>query len=91
MGGWSRSGMRRAPSLAAVLGMGLLLSACVHGMRGNDTGGIIPYSPENRAAAFAIASEHCARYNKYARINSVHAQYGDYIGFSCVWSPYARP
>jgi len=56
-----------------------------------DTGGIIPWSPENQAAAFAIASERCARYHKYARLNSVHAQYGDYIGFSCVWSPYARP
>ena len=63
----------------------------VFGINGNDTGGIIPWSPENQAAAFDIASQRCARYNKYARINSVHAEYGDYIGFSCVWSPYARP
>jgi len=85
------------PFPSAVLGSGLLLIACtgasagVHGIKANDTGGIIPWSPENQAAAFAIASERCARYHKYARINSVQAQYGDYIGFSCVWSPYARP
>jgi hypothetical protein len=85
--------MKCGPSLLAILGLGLLLTACagVHGVKSNDTGGIIPWTPENQAAAFAIASQRCARYNKYARINSVHAQYGDYIGFSCVWSPYARP
>jgi hypothetical protein len=92
MGGWSL-GMNRWPSFLAIVAMGLLLTACagVHGVKSNDTGGIIPWSPETQAAAFAIASERCARYNKYARINSVHAQYGDYIGFACVWSPYARP
>jgi hypothetical protein len=58
---------------------------------GNDTGGIIPWQPGLRPLAREIASEHCARYNKYARITSVHARYGDYIGFRCVWSPYARP
>jgi hypothetical protein len=89
------------PFPLAILGLGLLLTvgaavqgtayAGVHGIKSNDTGGIIPWSPENQAAAFAIASERCARFNKYARINSVQAQYGDYIGFSCVWSPYARP
>jgi hypothetical protein len=33
----------------------------------------------------AIASAYCARYFKYARITSVRAQYGDYIGFACRW------
>jgi hypothetical protein len=86
--------MKCGPSFLAILGLGLqLTTACagVHGIKSNDTGGIIPWSPENQVNAFAIASERCARYNKYARINSVHGQYGDYIGFSCVWSPYARP
>jgi hypothetical protein len=85
--------MKCGPSPLAILGLGLLMSACagVYGLKSNDTGGIIPWTPENQASAFAIASERCARYNKYARINSVRARYGDYIGFSCVWSPYARP
>ena len=61
------------------------------GFVGNDTGGIIPWSPETRRFAREIAAEHCASYRKYARITSVHARYGDYIGFECVWSRSARP
>jgi len=85
--------MKCGPFLLAPLALALPLAACagVHGIKSNDTGGIIPWTPETQVVAFAIASERCARYHKYARINSVHAQYGDYIGFSCVWSPYARP
>ena len=85
--------MKCGPFLLAPLALALPLAACagVHGIKSNDTGGIIPWTPETQVVAFAIASERCARHNKYARINSVHAQYGDYIGFSCVWSPYARP
>ena len=84
--------LRRALlSLIGVLLLGAAARAEIYIYHANDTGGIIPWSPQNQAAAFAIASERCARYNKYARLNSMHAQYGDYIGFSCVWSPYARP
>jgi hypothetical protein len=75
---WERASM--------VLNIGLLLACCAgpNGIAANDTGGIIPWSPENQRAARTIASELCARYNKYARITSVHAQRGDYIGFTCV-------
>jgi hypothetical protein len=55
--------------------------------RGNDTGGIIPWSCENEAAAQAIAAAHCGYYGKYQRISSVHRQYGDYIAFNCLWNP----
>jgi hypothetical protein len=55
------------------------------GVVANDTGGIIPWSPETHRLRHAIASAYCARYFKYARITSVHAQYGDYIGFVCRW------
>ena len=55
--------------------------------RGNDTGGIIPWSCENEADARAIAAAFCAGYGKYARITSVHRVYGDYIGFNCLWRP----
>lgn len=65
-----------------------LLASCasvfgVHGVTGNDTGGIIPWSPESQIAMRDIAGDHCARYNKRFRITSVHPQYGDYIGFVC--------
>jgi len=58
---------------------------------GNDTGGIIPWSCENEADAQAIAAAYCARWDKYHRITSVHRQYGDYIAFACLWSPYVNP
>jgi len=63
----------------------LLLASCssVHGVVSNDIGGIIPWSPENHAAMHAIAGERCARWHKRARITSVHARHGDYIGFVC--------
>ena len=57
------------------------------GLVGNDTGGIIPWSPGVEPLMRAIAGEHCARYNKSARITSVHRQYGDYIGFRCRFGP----
>lgn len=67
-----------ALSCAAGLGPG-------PGLTGNDTGGIISWSPENQAMAREWAGAHCARYRKYARITSVHRQYGDYIGFECAF------
>jgi hypothetical protein len=58
--------------------------------RGNDTGGIIPWSCETEAFAHQIAGEYCARWDKFHRITSVHRQYGDYIAFNCLWSPYVN-
>ncbi|HET7850597.1 MAG TPA: hypothetical protein VFL51_16200 [Pseudolabrys sp.] len=52
-------------------------------MTGNDTGGIFPWSHENRIHARAIAAEHCARYFKRAHITAVVPGYGNYISFSC--------
>jgi hypothetical protein len=64
-------------------------------VKGNDTGGIISWSCEAEAVAPSIAAEHCARWDKFARITSVHRQYGDYISFNCLWNPriarYALP
>ena len=54
----------------------------------NDTGGIIVWSCENEAAAQQIAAEYCARWDKYPRITSVHRRYGDFIAFSCLWTPH---
>jgi len=59
--------------------------------RGNDTGGIIPWSCESEAAAHMTAAAYCARWDKYHRITSVHRRYGDFIAFNCLWSPYKNP
>jgi hypothetical protein len=64
-----------APATYATAGVGPF--------KGNDAGGIIAWSPANQRAARLIAVEHCARYGKLARITSVWARYGQYIGFSC--------
>ena len=59
----------------------------VWGAKGNDTGGIIPWSPENELAAFEIAQDNCGRFSKYAVLRSVHRVYGDYIVYDCRWDP----
>jgi hypothetical protein len=82
--------MRIAWSMC-VIGVALaLMSGRAHAQvySGNDTGGIISWSCEAEALAPAIAAEYCARWDKYPRITSVHRQYGDYIAFRCLWSPY---
>jgi hypothetical protein len=56
-------------------------------VNGNDTGGIIPWSPTAQVVAFDMASGHCARFGKYARITSIHPVYGDYIAFACTFDP----
>lgn len=54
------------------------------GINGNDTGGIIPWSPALRAFGYQAAAQgHCNGYRRVARITSVHARYGDYVGFAC--------
>ena len=66
----------------------LSLASCgVLGAKGNDTGGIIPWSPENEANAADIAQRNCAQFGKHAVATSLHRVPGDYIGYSCVWNP----
>lgn len=56
----------------------------VFGINGNDTGGIIPWSPALRAYGYRTAAQaHCDGYHRIARITSVHPRYGDYVGFAC--------
>jgi hypothetical protein len=59
--------------------------AGVYGPKGNDTGGIIPWSPENEKNAFELAQSNCGFYNKFAVATSIHRVPGDYIGYACVW------
>jgi hypothetical protein len=80
--------MRWKWSVFAALIVGSLAGACVGpgpGLTGNDTGGIIPWSPENQQIAPQLAALHCAGYNKRARITSMRARYGEYIAFACSW------
>jgi hypothetical protein len=53
--------------------------------KGNDTGGIIAWSPETHGLRRQLAAQHCALYDKTYQITSVRARYGDYIGFRCYW------
>jgi len=70
--------------LLAVLGM--MLAGCgVHGPTGNDTGGIIPWSPAAELTAMDTAQNDCGRYNKRAVITTVTRSYGDYIVYECRW------
>ena len=55
----------------AVIAALLTLTDCgVHGPVGNDTGGIIPWSPEAEHDAREIAQANCGSFNKYAVITS---------------------
>jgi hypothetical protein len=54
------------------------------GLTGNDTGGIIQWTPDVAHIYRAVAAEHCARWHRIARITSVRRRYGDYVGFRCI-------
>jgi hypothetical protein len=55
---------------------------------GNDTGGIIPYSPKLEGVYEQMAQAHCARWHRLSQITSVHRIYGDYISFVCIDKPW---
>ena len=57
----------------------------VWGPKGNDTGGIIPWSPENELMAFEIAQAQCGNYHKFAVATSITRGPGNYIAYKCVW------
>jgi hypothetical protein len=59
----------------------------VYGPKGNDTGGIIPWNPDNEQMAFQIAQENCGYYHKYAVATSMQRGLGNYIAYKCVWDP----
>ncbi len=78
----------KSKAFALLAVVAALTAACAgpgYGLTGNDVGGIIPWSPANQEIAVDMAEAHCAGYNKRARITSVYAEYGNYIGFACVF------
>jgi hypothetical protein len=56
---------------------------------GNDTGGIIPYSPwiRNVTVYRQMAADYCARWRRLSHVTSVHRKYGDYVSFVCIDRP----
>jgi hypothetical protein len=80
--------MLGARVFAVLLAMGVAACAGVGpGLTGNDTGGIIPWSPESAYYARAMAADHCGAHGKYARITSIDARPGQYIAFACHFGP----
>ena len=82
----------RAVTLAVVLaGAGSVARANLvgpgPGITGNDTGGIIPYSPAVEGIYRDMAAAHCARWGRLSHVTSVHRRYGDYISFVCIDRP----
>ncbi|HWS07773.1 MAG TPA: hypothetical protein VN362_08060 [Xanthobacteraceae bacterium] len=81
-------------ALAALLGIGstgaVLASFTGPGpwITGNDTGGIIPYSPDLEGVYQQMAQDYCARWRRLSHITSVHRVYGDYISFVCIDKPW---
>jgi len=59
-----------------------------HRVTGNDTGGIIPYSPDLEGIYPQIAQAYCARWGRLSHVTGVHRQYGDYISFVCIDKPW---
>jgi hypothetical protein len=58
------------------------------GLTGNDTGGIIAYTPDLEKGVYkAMAADWCARWGRLSHITSVHRIYGDYVGFVCIDRP----
>jgi hypothetical protein len=84
--------MRKLP-FAAILILPLLAGPGTAGVldtlqfEGNDTGGIIAWSPQVDLIYHDIASIHCAGYHKVPEITSVHRRYGDYVAFRCHFPP----
>lgn len=75
----------RVLKLGVVLALAISLGGCagVQGSKGNDTGGIIPWSPEAEAMALVTANNNCEWHGKYAVITSVRRVPGDYIAYQC--------
>jgi hypothetical protein len=60
-------------------------------IKGNDTGGIIPWSPWVKHTYRTMAADFCAQYYKVAHITSVHPWYGDFVGFTCAFPRHYDP
>ena len=71
--------------LACALAVSTAQAGWFDRLQGNDTGGIIPWSPAIAQVYPQMAADHCASYSKIAFITSIHRVYGDYIAFVCAF------
>jgi hypothetical protein len=78
-------------ALAIVLFASTAHAGWAYGIKGNDTGGIIPWSPWVKYTYRTIAADFCAQYYKVAHITSVHPWYGDFVGFTCAFPRHYDP
>lgn len=77
-------------TVVVAMAMATLLCACAGpgpGITGNDTGGIIPYSPAVNRVYRQLAADWCARWGRLSHVTSVHRRYGDYVSFVCMDRP----
>src|ERR1700689_4821747 len=83
-------------ALAALLGIGstraVLASFTGPGpwITGNNTGGIIPYSPDLEGVYEKIAEDYCARWPLLSQIPSMHRVSGNYISFVFIAKPWMQ-
>ncbi len=75
-------------SSTAVLASGGTFTGPGYWITGNDTGGIIPYSPAIDATYKDMAADWCARWHRLSHVTSVHRVYGDYVSFVCIDKPW---
>jgi len=76
--------MKREAILLVILGLSLGSCAGVHGIVGNETGGMIPWSRTTERDARGIAERWCGKYKREARNFIIHRQYGDFISWGCI-------
>ena len=74
--------LRRVVFTAA---FGVMLASCsgVYGPKGNDSGGIIPWNPENEDNAMLIAQQQCGTWGKHAVFTAIDRIHGGYIVYEC--------
>ena len=78
--------MRWMFSIVLVMNSVAAFADTVHpGLTGNDTGGIIQWTPATDHIYRDIAVAHCAHWNRLTSITSIHRAYGEYIGFQCIY------
>jgi hypothetical protein len=76
------------PGLAQGASAGAVFVGPGPGLTGNDTGGIIAYTPAVDHGVFrTMAADWCARWDRLSHVTSVHRRYGEYIAFVCIDRP----
>jgi hypothetical protein len=75
-----------------VLVVGVFCAGCVTGpqIAGNDTGGLIDWSPGAELVSEAVAWDYCSKFGRAAYVTRINRRPGDYIAFRCLTYPVDR-